>query len=37
MENYSLIKKLGRGGFGDAHLAENKEDGKQVVVKDRIE
>ena len=33
MNNYTLIKRIGAGTFGTVHLAENKENGNQVVVK----
>ena len=35
MENYTLIKRLGAGSFGTTHLAKNKHNGKEVVVKER--
>ena len=37
MEKYSIIKRLGAGGFGVVSLAERKEDKKQVVVKERVQ
>ena len=36
MEDYSIIKRLGAGGFGTVHLAERNKDKKQVVVKERV-
>ena len=36
MENYSIIKRLGAGGFGTVDLAERKKDKKQVVVKEKF-
>ena len=36
MENYNLTKRIGAGGFGTVHLAENKKDGKQAVVKEKV-
>ena len=35
MEKYTLIKRIGKGGFGKVYLAESKEDGKQAVVKEK--
>ena len=35
MENYNLIKVLNAGSFGTAYLAEKKEGGRQVVVKEK--
>ena len=36
MENYTLTERIGAGGFGTVHLAENKKDGKQAVVKEKV-
>ena len=36
MKNYSLIKHLQAGSFGSAHLAESKETGEKVVVKEGL-
>ena len=33
-ENYILIKRLGKGGFGDAYLAQSKKNNEFVVIKD---
>ena len=34
MNNYNLIEILGAGSFGTAYLAEKKDNGKRVVVKE---
>ena len=34
MNKYTLIERLGAGTFGTVHLAESKETGKRVVVKE---
>ena len=36
MDKYTLIKRIGAGAFGSAHLAKSNEDGTQVVVKERF-
>ena len=36
MKDYTLTKRIGAGSFGTVHLAECKEDGKQVVVKEKV-
>ena len=36
MKNYTLIERIGAGGFGTVHLAENKKNGKQAVVKEKV-
>ena len=36
MDDYSIIKRLGAGGFGTVHLAESKKDKKQVAVKEKF-
>lgn len=33
MENYTLIKKLGRGRYGEVWLAERKQDPAYVAIK----
>lgn len=30
-KKYSVIQKIGEGGFGEVHLVEGKEDHKQVL------
>lgn len=34
MENYSKIKKIGEGSFGQALLVKRKKDGRQFVIKE---
>lgn len=34
MENYSRIKKIGEGSFGQALLVKRKKDGRQYVIKE---
>ena len=35
MEDYDIIRQIGAGSFGTVHLAENKETGQKVVVKEK--
>ena len=36
MDDYTLIKRIGAGGFGSVYLAKRNEDEKKVVVKERF-